>query len=97
MSTRTTGIAATTLDNAPAEDRVSVAALHLYEADSALHIARQSGVGAWIAVAYDRLHEAVLEHDAALAERATPPDQQPAGRRRRGRTQRCRLPAVATG
>lgn len=58
------------LDTAPAGDRVGVAARHLYEADAALHVAIQSGVGAWIAVAYDRLHEAVLEHDAALAEGA---------------------------
>lgn len=69
MTTCATGIAATTLDTAPAEDRVGVAALHLYEADFALHIARQSGVAAWITAAYDRLHEAVLEHDAALADK----------------------------
>jgi hypothetical protein len=67
MTTHTIDIAATTLDTTPAEDRVSDAALHLYEADFALHIARQSGIDAWVAAAYDRLHEAVLAYDAALA------------------------------
>jgi hypothetical protein len=64
MTTHTIDTAATTLDTKPAEDRVSDAALHLYEADFALHIARQSGIDAWVAAACDRLHEAVLAYDA---------------------------------
>jgi hypothetical protein len=34
-----------------------------------LHIARQSQVDRWIAAAYDRLHQALAEHDASLATR----------------------------
>jgi hypothetical protein len=46
---------------------VSEAARRLYDAEIALHIARQTGVGAWISAAYDRLHEAVVAHNAATA------------------------------
>jgi len=45
---------------------VSEAAKHLYDAEIALHIARQTGVGAWIVAAYDRLSEAIARHTAAL-------------------------------
>jgi len=69
MTTRTIGIAATTSGSTHAEDRVSNAGLHLYEADFALHIARQSGIDAWVGAAYDKLHQAVLAYDAALAGR----------------------------
>jgi hypothetical protein len=69
MTSQTTGIAVTTLDARSAEDRVSAAALLLYEAECALHIARHSDIDAWVAAAYDRLHEAVLEHSSALASR----------------------------
>jgi hypothetical protein len=41
------------------------AALHLYDAECALHAARQTGVDAWISAAADHLHEAALELDAA--------------------------------
>ncbi len=55
---------------APAPDRlqaaVNDAARHLYDAEAALHIARQAGVGSWISAAYDRLHEAVVGHLAAV-------------------------------
>jgi hypothetical protein len=44
-----------------------VAAGRLFDAECALHVARQSHVDAWIAAASDRLHDAVLEHDHALA------------------------------
>jgi hypothetical protein len=67
MTTHTMASPPWPLDTTPAEDRLSGAALHLYEADFALHIARQSGIAAWVAAAYDRLHEAVLAYDAALA------------------------------
>jgi hypothetical protein len=43
------------------------AARHLYDAECALHAARQSRVDEWIAAAYDRLHEAVEAHRAATA------------------------------
>lgn len=45
----------------------SEAARRLYDAEVALHIARQTGVGAWISAAYDRLHEAIISHNAAVA------------------------------
>ena len=37
------------------------AAQHLYDAECALHIARQTRVDNWINAAADHLHEAVLE------------------------------------
>ena len=58
-----------TIATAPAPDRrqaaVSDAAKRLYDAEAALHIARQTGVYAWIGAAYDRLHEAIADHIAA--------------------------------
>jgi hypothetical protein len=63
----TAGIPAVT---APAPDRlqaaVNDAAKRLYDAEAALHIARQTGVGSWISAAYDRLHEAVAGHTVAV-------------------------------
>lgn len=56
---------------APATDRVAAAAVRMYDAEVALHIARQSHVDRWIAAAYDRLHLALAEHAAALADRDT--------------------------
>jgi len=46
---------------------IGEAARHLYDAESALHIARQSGVGTWISAAYDRLSEAIADHVRAVA------------------------------
>ena len=48
--------------------RVNAAARRLYDAEWALHVARQTHVDAWIAVAYHTLHVAVAEHLAAIAE-----------------------------
>jgi len=71
-----------TIATAPAPDRrqaaVSDAAKRLYDAEAALHIARQTGVGSWISAAYDRLHEAIAGHTAAVdalkgCNRAVPP------------------------
>jgi len=45
---------------------VNAAARRLYDAEAALHIARQTGVYAWIGAAYDRLHEAIADHIAAV-------------------------------
>lgn len=37
----------------------------LYDAEVTLHCARQSGIDAWVAAAYERLHEAIEAHFAA--------------------------------
>jgi vacuolar-type H+-ATPase subunit E/Vma4 len=64
MTTETAAVAA-------GQDRqqraISAAARHLYEAETALHTARQSGVAAWISAAYDRLSEAIADHMRAVA------------------------------
>lgn len=52
--------------NRTASPDVHTAARRLYDAEIALHIARSSGVDAWIAAASDRLHEAVEAHTAVL-------------------------------
>ena len=62
MTTGTT-VAATGPDQLHAA--VSAAARRLYDAEVTLHIARQTGVYAWIGAAYDRLHEAIADHIAA--------------------------------
>jgi hypothetical protein len=41
------------------------AARRLYEAEVALHAAREAGIDAWVASAYEKLHRAVAEHRAA--------------------------------
>jgi hypothetical protein len=41
------------------------AARRLYEAELALHAAREAGVDAWVASAYEKLHRAVAEHRSA--------------------------------
>jgi hypothetical protein len=43
------------------------AAHRMYDAEVALHIARQTGVDAWVSAAYNRLHEAIAQHSAAVA------------------------------
>ena len=43
------------------------AARRLYDAETALHAARQTQIDAWIAAAGDRLHDAVSAYLAALA------------------------------
>lgn len=40
----------------------SAPARALYDAEVALHIARQAGVDAWVRAAADRLHDAVEAH-----------------------------------
>lgn len=55
MSTQTTS---------PSED-IAAAARRLYDAETTLHAARQTGVDAWIGAAYDQLHSALLDYDAA--------------------------------
>jgi hypothetical protein len=41
------------------------AVAHVYDAECALHAARQTQVDAWISAASDKLHQAILELDAA--------------------------------
>jgi hypothetical protein len=53
-----------------AEGRVRAAATRMYDAEGALHAARQSHVDSWVAAAYDRLHEAVEDYRFALTVRS---------------------------
>ena len=46
--------------------QVEEAALRLYDAEIALHIAHQTAVDEWIAAAADGLHEAILAHERAV-------------------------------
>ena len=62
----TTGTAsASTAD----ENRAHATACHLYDAECALHVAHQTHLDAWITAASDRLHAAVADHLAVLANR----------------------------
>jgi hypothetical protein len=47
----------------PACERAS---RRLYDAEVALHIARQTGVDEWVSAAADRLHDAVVAYRSAL-------------------------------
>lgn len=69
MSSQNT--AAVTTLAPPVEDRVAIAARHMYEAEITLHAARQAHIDAWIAAASDKLHQAIVEHLAALADQRT--------------------------
>jgi hypothetical protein len=55
-----------------ARDRIAAAERHMYDAETALHAARQTHVDAWIAAAYDHLHAAILEHTAAVGQGKAP-------------------------
>jgi len=46
------------------------AARCLYDAETVLHAARQSGVDAWITAAYDRLHDAITTYDSLTSQPA---------------------------
>lgn len=46
------------------------AAQRLYDAEIALHIAHQTGVDAWINAAADRLHQAIVTHQALRRRRS---------------------------
>ncbi|SOD75041.1 hypothetical protein SAMN05892883_4242 [Jatrophihabitans sp. GAS493] len=50
------------------EVAVRIAAQRLYDAECALHIAHQTHVDPWIAAANDKLHEADIEYQHAVAE-----------------------------
>lgn len=62
----------TVTPQAPTDEREADTARRLYDAEIALHIARQTGVDAWISAAYDRLHEAIAAHTAAITRMAHP-------------------------
>jgi hypothetical protein len=62
----TTGTAVPSTAN---EDCAHATARHLYDAECALQVAHQTHVDAWITTASDRLHQAVADHLAAIAER----------------------------
>ena len=54
-------------DRTPTTDEATSAAKRrVYDAETALHAARQSGVDAWVAAAYDRLHAALVAYEALL-------------------------------
>jgi hypothetical protein len=48
-------------------ERLEEATRRLYDAETALHAARQTHIDAWIAAAGDRLHDAVSAYLAARA------------------------------
>ena len=53
--------------------RVQMAARRLYDAECALHAAHQTHVDAWINAAGDKLHQAIVEHLAAVGQLAAAP------------------------
>ena len=61
--------AATAGASAADADRAHATACHLYDAECAHHVAHQTHVDPWITAASDRLHEAVADYLAAVAER----------------------------
>jgi hypothetical protein len=48
-----------------------VAAQALYRAELALHDAQGTGIAEWVSAANDRLHQAVVRYEAAMAEIAS--------------------------
>jgi hypothetical protein len=72
MTTMETTTVVATLDHT-AEDRVKTAATRIYDAEVALHAARQSHVDSWVTAAYDRLHEAIEVYRFALTVRSIAP------------------------
>lgn len=69
-------------------DRMRTAATRLYDAECALHAAHQTGVDAWVAAASQKLHDAVAEHLAAVAEQRSAAERPP----RRSRSLRRCIP-----
>lgn len=49
-------------------DRAGDAALHLFEADYVLHVAKQSGITSWIEVTHEHLIAADRAYRSALAD-----------------------------
>jgi hypothetical protein len=67
MTSSATVIGAARFAGARVPDRVGMAKVRLYDAETALHAARQTAVDSWVTAAYDRLHEAISEYTAAVA------------------------------
>ncbi len=61
-------ITATAGASAADEDRAHATACHLYHAGCALHVAHRTHVDAWITAVSGRLHEAVTDNLAVLAD-----------------------------
>ncbi|MDP9093065.1 MAG: hypothetical protein M3N95_09040 [Actinomycetota bacterium] len=59
------GVPTSSAGQDPAEAAIA-AEQRMYDAEVALHLARQTRVDEWISVAYDRLHEAILKHAQAV-------------------------------
>ena len=64
MAVITTSALSTSTTATASQDRLMTAARHMYDAEGALHVARQADVDAWVVAAYDRLHLAIAEHNA---------------------------------
>jgi len=45
-------------------DTLRIAQRLVYDAETTLHAARQSGIDSWVAAAYDRLHESLAAYTA---------------------------------
>lgn len=45
-------------------DTLRIAQRLVYDAETTLHAARQSGIDSWVAAAYDRLHESLAAYAA---------------------------------
>jgi hypothetical protein len=54
-------------------DGLAAAGKRMYDAECALHLARQAGVDEWVATAYQVLHTAIAEHSRWLALTGTHP------------------------
>jgi hypothetical protein len=50
--------------------KLELAAKRLYDAEIALHIARQTGIDMWVKAAADRMHEAIIAHRELSRRRA---------------------------
>ena len=61
IATTTTGTATQACSNT---DTLRIAQRLVYDAETTLHAARQSGIDSWVAAAYDRLHESLAAYTA---------------------------------
>ena len=61
IATRRTGSVASACSGT---DDLRTAQRLVYDAETTLHAARQSGIDSWVAAAYDRLHESLAAHAA---------------------------------
>jgi hypothetical protein len=66
MITTASGASTTRTAGRPDGDALLRAEQRMYDAETALHAARQTQVDAWISAAYDQLHVAIVAHSAAV-------------------------------